>query len=299
MTDPSAHSRAQQHRLGAAVNGHQVCLASDGHGDDSPDALASGGHRAGRETGGNELRAGTSHGLGGERITRLHRYEHHAAMPMTVLAVAFLMVYSAPIIWADAPDPVHEVLGVLNLLVWALFVADLVVRATLSGNPAGYVLRHPVDLLLVLLPMLRPLRVLRAFTAMQVLIKQGGRVSVGETLIGAGAAAFLLTFIGAVAALDAERGQPGALIEDLPNALWWAVVTITTVGYGDLYPVTLVGRWVAFVLMMVGISLVGVVTATIAAWFVGRSGEAEPDLVAEIRALRQEMAELRVKHPAD
>ncbi len=62
---------------------------------------------------------------------------------------------------------------------------------------------------------------------------------------------------------------------------------------------TLVGRWVAFVLMMVGISLVGVVTATIAAWFVGRSGEAEPDLVAEIRALRQEMAELRVKHPAD
>ncbi len=88
MTDPSAHSRAQQHRLGAAVNGHQVCLASDGHGDDSPDALASAGHRAGRETGGNELRAGTSHGLGGERITRLHRYEHHAAMPMTVLAGA-------------------------------------------------------------------------------------------------------------------------------------------------------------------------------------------------------------------
>ena len=105
MTDLRAHSRAQQHRLGAAVNGHQVCLASDGHGHDSPDALASGGHCAGRETGGNEFEASTSHGLDGERITRLHRYEHRAAMPMTVLAVAFLMVYSAPIIWADAPDP--------------------------------------------------------------------------------------------------------------------------------------------------------------------------------------------------
>lgn len=231
--------------------------------------------------------------------SRLHQYEKHTAVPMTVLAVAFLMVYSAPIIWTDAPEPVDTLLRMLNLAIWTLFVADLGVRAVLSGNPLGYVVRHPIDLLLVLLPMLRPLRVLRVFTAMQVLFKQGGRVSVGETLIGAAAAAVLLTFIGAVATLDAERGHPGALIEDLPNALWWSVVTITTVGYGDLYPVTLVGRWVAFVLMMVGISLVGILTATIAAWFVGRSEEADSGIATEIRALREEVAQLRAERPVE
>ena len=56
----------------------------------------------------------------------------------------------------------------------------------------------------------------------------------------------------------------------LPDALWWAVTTVTTVGYGDRYPTTTTGRLIAVGLMVVGIALPGVVTATIAAWFLGR-----------------------------
>ena len=101
-------------------------------------------------------------------------------------------------------------------------------------------------------------------------------------------------FIGAVAMLDAERGQPGSTVGNFGDALWWSGVTVTTVGYGDVYPVTHVGRMVAFALMLVGVSMIGVITASIAAWFVGREQEVESDLVAEIRALREEVAQLRV-----
>ena len=202
-------------------------------------------------------------------------------------------MYSTPIIWTGAPDALQAILRLLNLALWTVFVVVLAVRAWLSGKPVRYLVHHPIDLLLILLPMLRPLRVLRVFTAMQMLMRQGGRVSIGKTVAGAAGAALLLMFIAAVAMLDAERGVPGSPILSFEDALWWSGATVTTVGYGDVYPVTWVGRWVAFCLMLVGISLIGVVTARIAAWFVGRGDSGETDLVAEIRALRAEVAELR------
>jgi voltage-gated potassium channel len=243
---------------------------------------------------------------------RLERYESRTAVPMTVLAVAFLFVYSTPIIWTSAPTIVGDSLRVLNVSIWAVFVGDLVIRAVLSGKPVSYIVSHPIDVLLVALPMLRPLRVLRVFTALQVLMRQGGRISIGRTLAGASSAALLLMFIAAVAMLDAEQGQGGP-IRTFPDALWWSGAAVTTVGYGDMYPVTWVGRSVAFALMVVGVSLIGVVTASIAAWFVGREQDAEGkvvaesiaawfvgreqdaegNVVAEIRALREEVARLR------
>ncbi|MFD1530749.1 potassium channel family protein, partial [Pseudonocardia aurantiaca] len=68
--------------------------------------------------------------------------------------------------------------------------------------------------------------------------------------------------------LDAERGAPDASITTFGEAVWWTLTTISTVGYGDRYPVTIEGRTVAASLMVTGIALLGVVTASIAAWFV-------------------------------
>ena len=121
----------------------------------------------------------------------------------------------------------------------------------------------------------------------------GAGSPIGETLGGALGATVLLMVVASVAVLDAERGHPGSTIQTYGDALWWSAVTATTIGYGDVYPVTASGRIVAFGLMLVGISMIGVVTASIAAWFVGRNEEAaENEVVAEIRALREQVARL-------
>ena len=187
---------------------------------------------------------------------------------------------------------------VLSFLVWFVFVVDLGTRAYLSGRPWAYLVRHPIDFILVALPMLRPLRVLRVFTAANFLVTRGGRFAIGRTVASAVIGAAFLMLIAALAVLDAERGQPGANIETFGQSLWWAGVTITTVGYGDVYPVTVTGRLAAFALMLVGISLLGLVTASVAAWFVSHTRNGDDEVLAELRALRVEIAELRAERGA-
>ncbi|MFJ2171551.1 potassium channel family protein [Streptomyces sp. NPDC087851] len=97
-----------------------------------------------------------------------------------------------------------------------------------------------------------------------------------------------------------ESSAPRATITSFPLALWWSVETATTVGYGDLYPVTAPGRVVAGVVMLVGISVFSIVTASLATWFVGSAArrarrvakalehvesEGRTDAARELRAL--------------
>jgi voltage-gated potassium channel len=65
-----------------------------------------------------------------------------------------------------------------------------------------------------------------------------------------------------------ERAVEGSNIKDFGDGLWWAISTVTTVGYGDYFPTTTEGKFIAVMLMVMGISLVGVITASVAAWFV-------------------------------
>jgi voltage-gated potassium channel len=75
--------------------------------------------------------------------------------------------------------------------------------------------------------------------------------------------------------LEFERGNPQANIDSYPDALRWAVTTITTVGYGDRFPMSPAGRGIAVLLMVAGIAMFGVITATIAAYFVEQKAEEE------------------------
>ena len=80
-----------------------------------------------------------------------------------------------------------------------------------------------------------------------------------------------------------ERDHQGTNIRNYGDALWWAMETITTVGYGDHHPTTVGGRWVASVLMIVGVALVGVITATVVTWFFS-----ELDVLREVREIEAE-----------
>jgi voltage-gated potassium channel len=125
----------------------------------------------------------------------------------------------------------------------------------------------------------------------------------GRIAIYVGAATVLLLFCASLTVLDAERANPDANIHNFADALWWSSTTITTVGYGDHFPVTAQGRLVASGLMLGGIALLGIVTASIASWLIERVAEAEETaeaatrndlavLTLEIRELRRQVAHL-------
>ncbi len=225
---------------------------------------------------------------------RLRRYEERSATPLMALAVAFIAVYAVPIIWPGSSSALRATLGWCSGLIWAVFALDLITRLALVDQRWRYLLTHPIDVLMVVLPVLRPLRVLRVFTAGQALITRAGRFSLLRTTQAITASAALLVFIGAVAALDAERAAPTANIRTFPDAMWWAATTVTTVGYGDRYPVTGLGRLVAVALMLVGISLLGLITASVAAWFVAMTrtavGEEEEVVEERLRRLEEQLA---------
>ena len=136
---------------------------------------------------------------------------------------------------------------------------------------------------------------MRFLTVLALVQRGAGNVLRGRVAIYTVGAAGLLLLVSALAVLDAEEGQ--GPIDTFGQAIWWAFVTMTTVGYGDFTPVTVVGRCVAGGLMLGGIALIGAVTATLASWIVERVADettsAEAATVEHIDALRAELAEIK------
>jgi voltage-gated potassium channel len=231
------------------------------------------------------------------------RWERRTQGPLLALAVLFAAAYALPVVRTDTPPTVLSACHAANWVVWAAFAVDYAVRLWLSGDRLRFVRSHPLALLAVLLPLLQPLRLLK-LVSMLLLAGQRARLAsqVRVTTYVAGSCLGLLVF-GALAVLEVERGKPGASIQTLGDAVWWAFTTMTTVGYGDMAPTTGLGRLLAIGLMLSGIALLGVVTANIAAWFISRfeMDDAEErrqtaaieSLTEEVRALRAEVVMLR------
>ncbi|WP_082374091.1 potassium channel family protein [Nocardia sp. NRRL S-836] len=227
---------------------------------------------------------------------RLQRWESRVEWPLTVLAVLFLVVYAVQVL--DDHVFLHVPLEVVLWLIWAVFAADYVIRFKLAVDKAQFLKSHLFDLAAVVLPMVRQLRVLRLITVLTLLNKKfQHRIRQRVSIYVAGVTA-LVAFCASLAVLDAERHADNASITTFGDALWWTLTTMSTVGYGDRYPVTVEGRLVAGLLMVGGIALLGVITGTIASWLVEKLRgveEAELETVRELRGLRAEIAELRAE----
>lgn len=202
--------------------------------------------------------------------TKLQKYQSVLLFPLTILSVIFLILYllesfDSPI--AVAYPLIFE-LG--NLVIWTVFIVDYVLQIFLSNKKWKFILSHPIELLLVILPFFRPLRALRLLVIFERLF-QGyiNRFTIRLSLYVGGSATIIL-LLGAAAIYDAEAGLSTAKITTPEEAIWWAFVTVTTVGYGDYYPVTTIGRLIAVALMLTGIAVVGTVTASVAAYIVAR-----------------------------
>ncbi len=216
--------------------------------------------------------------------------------PLLALAVAFAVAYAVPIVAPGADDRVHTLCTVTEWVVWGAFAVDYVVRLVLAPAKWLFIRSHPLDLLAVLLPLLRPLRLLRLVSTL-LLVGRRARMAPQITLTTyvAGAVVGLMMF-GSLAVLHVERNAPGGNIKTLGDAVWWSFTTMTTVGYGDHAPTTGLGRLLAVGLMVSGIALLGVVTANIAAWFISRferDDAEERRQTALLEALTTEVRELR------
>jgi voltage-gated potassium channel len=221
------------------------------------------------------------------------RIERASRLPMVLLSIVFLFAVAIPELIPVPPD-VDELLEGVNWLIWAIFAFELGVMTYLAPDRRRYLLTHWVDVLTVLVPFLRPIRVLRIvvvsarlWSEARVLIYQRTFSTVAMTSIVSALAAATLMYV-------VERGGDGP-IQTYPDALWWAAATVTTVGYGDVFPKTPAGRGIAFLLMLIGISVFGVLTARVAAIFVeanedeDQHGKKLDEVLARLDRLEREL----------
>ena len=239
-----------------------------------------------------------------ERVSRLYipgasgreflllRIERLTELPLMVLSFVMIPLLVGPFLWDLSPEE-KAVFATLDSLIWAVFAVDLLTKLTVATHRLSFLKTHWLEVMIVVLPFFRSLRILR-------LIVFGGRAAFGVrrmvhvdflAVYGIG-----LVIIAATVVVSVEGVSDNSSITSFPDALWWAVATITTVGYGDAVPVTLVGRAVGFVLMLGGIVILSGVTANLASLLVRADGHNPTDLsglVQEIQSLRREVSMLR------
>ena len=218
------------------------------------------------------------------------RIERVTELPMLLLAFAMVPLLAASLLWELGPTGEVTVFA-LDLFVWAAFAVDLAIKIALAPDRWTYIRRHWLDVLVVAIPFIRPLRILRIIMfAMEG--AQGLRRLIRMDYLVVYATGFILVSATIVTTVEQGSGSP---LETFPNALWWSMVTATTVGYGDMVPVTTIGRIAGVVLMLGGIGLFGAVTANLASLLVRNDSrdEALESLTRQVEALRDEVARLQ------
>jgi voltage-gated potassium channel len=187
---------------------------------------------------------------------------------LTFLAIAFLFAFSYPAFNESISDSTDHYLSLIQWVCWFAFALDLIHGIWKADNKREYLKQHPLELASVLLPFLRPLRLMRVISFGGLALQ---KVAIGRQFaitVKVALSAVFISYIAAIQITISERTVEGSNIKTFSDGLWWAVTTVTTVGYGDRYPTTTEGRLLAVLLMITGISLVGVITASVAAWFV-------------------------------
>lgn len=196
--------------------------------------------------------------------------------PLVVLGLLFLVVLILPLA-EPLSETAQRALDVANVVIWALFVTDYLTRLYLVDDRRQFMRTHILDLIVIAVPFLRPFRLLRLLAIVISTTRRAGGLAVRRVTLYVIGVTVIVMSVGAVVVYDAEKEVPldQRTIKTLGDAFWWSLVTVTTIGYGDVYPVSAVGRGFAALLIVTGIALIGTITAAIASYFVNIARSAE------------------------
>lgn len=195
-----------------------------------------------------------------------------------------------------------RIIDIADIAVCVIFFIDFLINFIKAPNKWQYFYKWGwIDLLssipnIDILRAGRAARVLRIFRILRA-IKASKIIAVfilerrkESAFMAAALISILLIILGSMSVLHFEKGMPSSNIQTADDAIWWAVVTMTTVGFGDKYPVTMEGRIVAIMLMVCGVGLFGMFSGFIASWFLSPDMEKEKN---DFDIIRQDIEELK------
>jgi voltage-gated potassium channel len=220
-----------------------------------------------------------SQGPGDTRRHRLERIERRIRFPMAALGVAWAVV-GIIVLTRHSNGGDSQVLVSVLFVIWLIIVVECAVRYIVVPDRGRYFSSRRVEPAMVAVPLFQ-IGKLAGVEQTTVFCGEGVERFLAilrhRKLFRVLLAALALLILGAWLAMLFESKAPHSNIHTFKDAIWWAVVTVTTVGYGDRYPVTEGGRAVAVILMFVGIGLIGTLTATVASFFMQEHTDANKE----------------------
>ena len=217
---------------------------------------------------------------------------------LQVLGVIFLAGYAWPIINPNLSPALHSLCNWTLFVIWVFFAFDYFARLSIADNKRLFVRKNLLDLAAVALPFLPLLRAIRALAAVTVLSRRNRGSRSQQVTTSVVTLAFATWFVAGLAVTEAERHVDGSNIQGVGDGWWWAITTMATVGYGDTYPVSTQGRIVGTALMIMGVALLGTITASIASNFNSTDSQDssnETTSASEVDDLKKRIAELEGK----
>jgi voltage-gated potassium channel len=231
----------------------------------------------------------------------MHERNHSYLLFILILSILALLALAA-----EATMPVtagtRTILQYADLVVCSVFFLDFLLLLYYAKDRKRYLLTWGWIDLASCIPMLdtlrwgRTARIMRIFRVLRgvrsakvitdfILERRAHSAMLAATLV-----TITLIAVGAISILHFEAGIESSTINTAEDALWWAIVTITTVGYGDKVPVTSEGRFVAAILMIAGVGLFGTFSGFVASWFLS-SGELRQE--SELLQVKRELQEIK------
>ena len=201
--------------------------------------------------------------------TKAHDWwETHLEIPTIIVAFLLLVSLIIPSAYPFSGG-VKNIFNELQISLWSLYTIEYLVRVFLSNERWRFIKKHPIDILIIIIPFYQFLRVIRIFALTAYFLRKARNLFIKRNMLFLLTMAPLMVTVSGVLMYGAESKAKGTNIRNIWDSLWWAVTTMSTVGYGDKYPVTNAGKIIATIAIIIGVSLLGMLTAEIAVIFIG------------------------------